>query len=357
MGVRARSFEARLSDEFRIQVAYRCSNKIQAIWDFFRLLIRVRPDVCYVFDMAFSAVIAAGLYRLISRCRCVVDTGDAIYELSRNSGDRGRFGVLLTKVLEQVGFGISDHVVVRSHPHQELLAQKGIAATAIPDGVDLRQFSPQHQPELRRQYQLDGFTVVGLLGSLIWNSRWQMCYGLELIEAIDRLRDLPIKGVIIGDGSGLPELKRRCAAAGLQDRILFLGRVPYDDLPAYLNLMDICLSTQTNDAAGQVRTTGKLPLYLACGRFVLASAVGEAARVLPQAMLVAYNGMKDEEYSARLADRIRELMVRPANLEASAVAVGIARQHFDYDVLAKRVRNELRSLLPGRAVVPQPTQS
>jgi hypothetical protein len=60
--------------------------------------------------------------------------------------------------------------------------------------------------------------------------------------------------------------------------------------------MDICLSTQTNDVVGWVRTTGKLPLYLAAGRYVLASRVGEAARVLPEEMLV--DGMDPSQWVA-----------------------------------------------------------
>jgi len=198
---------------------------------------------------------------------------------------------------------------------------------------------------LRRRYNLEGFTTIGLLGSLIWNSRWQMCYGWEMVELIDRLRDLPVKGLIIGDGSGLGELKAQVAARGLEDRIAFLGRVAYDQLSPLLNLMDICLSTQTNDLAGQVRTTGKLPLYLACGRFVLASAVGEATRVLPNEMLVNYYGTKDMDYPARLAARVLPLLENSGRLQQREPSVSIARAQFDYAVLAARLRTLLHSLL------------
>ena len=300
MGIRARSFEERLRDEFDVRLAYRAANKIFSIWDFFRFLTRLRPDVCYVFDMSFSGVIAAGVYRLVSRCRVVVDTGDAIYELSKSTGNRGAVGLWLTKLLERYSLASSDRVVVRSHPHQELLARQGILASVVPDGFDAAQFFPREEAGLRRELGLDGCTVIGLVGSLVWSPRWQMCYGSELVEVIGRLRHLPVKGLIVGDGSGVAELQKQISAQGLEDRILFAGRLPYDQLPRYLNLMDICLSTQTNDAAGQVRTTGKLPLYLACGRFVLASEVGEAARVLPPAMLVPYHGTKDDQYGARL---------------------------------------------------------
>jgi len=347
MGVRARSFAERLAGEYDIHIAYRSAAKVRTIFRFFWLLLRLRPALCYVFDMGFSGVLAAGLYRGISRCRIVVDTGDAITELSRLSGSRGPVGLWLTKLLETFALRISHRVVVRSHLHQQSLSRRGIAAEVIPDGVDSDQFQPHPQPELRRRYGLEGVTTIGLLGSLIWNRRWQMCYGWELIELIDRLRDLPVKGVIIGDGSGLDKLKSLCAERGLENRIVFLGRIPYDDLPPFLNLMDICLSTQTNDGAGQVRTTGKLPLYLACGRFVLASNVGEASRVLSSEMLVPYNGTKDTEYPARLSARVISLLAQPKRLQQHGTSVSLAREQFDYSVLTRSLRDLISQQLAG----------
>lgn len=353
MGIRARSFAQRLDGCLRAHIAYRSANKVAAIFRFLGLLMQRRPAVCYVLDMGFSGVLAAGLYRGLSRCRIVVDTGDAIYELSRLTGSRGRLGLWMTRRLEQFALSISHRLVVRSHPHQELLARSGIAADVIPDGVDTRQFRPERNDELRRQYSLEGFTVIGLLGSLIWNPRQRMCYGWELIEVLDQLRDRPVKGLIIGDGSGLAELKAQCASRDLSDRIVFVGRIPYDGLPPLINLMDICLSTQTNDMAGQVRTTGKLPLYLACGRFVLASEVGEAARVLPAEMLIPYHGTRDDEYPSRLAARVQAFLSEPERFRQSQASVLIAQTHFDYDTMTARLRNTVRKLLSADFPGPQ----
>lgn len=348
MAIRATSFAERLASQFQIHLAYRSGNKIGSIARFLPTLCRIRPAVCYVFDMSYSGVIAAGLYRGISRCRVVIDTGDAIYELSKSTGNRSALGLWLTKQLERFSLAVSDRLVVRSHPHRDLLKNAGIEIRVIPDGVDTREFCPHKEEELKRSHRLDGFTVVGVLGSIVWSPRWNMCYGSELIEVLDLLRDLPVKGLVIGDGSGLPFLKKELADRCLQDRVVFAGRVPYHNLPAYINLMDVCISTQTNDLPGQVRTTGKLPLYLACGRFVLATEVGEAARVLPKEMLVDYHGTRDPGYPGRLAGRIRELLANPEALDQSGRTVAIAKAHFDYDLLAARLSDTIRELLPSR---------
>ena len=101
------------------------------------------------------------------------------------------------------------------------------------------------------------------------------------------------------------------------------------------------------DIPGNVRTTGKLPLYLAAGRYILASDVGEASLVLPQAMRVEYRGVVDPEYPARLADRIRQLIAHPERLAEGAANVEIARRVFDYGVLSERVGTVIDSLAVG----------
>lgn len=345
MGIRARSFAQRLENEFVIHIAHRGANRITAMFRFCWFLLRVRPSACYILDIAFATVCAGTFYRAVSGCRLVMDTGDAIYELARSTGNRGPAGLWLTKQLERLAFSISHRIVVRSRPYQELLSRQGIDADVIPDGVNTTQFRPISAPELRRKHNLEGVTVIGLLGSLIWSPRWQMCYGWELIELLDQLRGRAVTGLVIGDGDGLPHLQAECAARGLNHQLVFLGRIPYDDLPQYLNLMDICLSTQTNDIPGQVRTTGKLPLYLACGRFVLSSEVGEASRTLPPEMLVPYHATKDIEYPRRLAQRIETLLGDPSPLQRHETSVRIAKEHFDYDMLAARLRNTLSVVL------------
>src|SRR5439155_1280685 len=236
---------------------------------------RLRPSVIYVFDISYTAVLSAALYKLIFRNRLVIETGDAITELVRSTGSRGRLGLWLTQLLESIAFRFADRVVVRGSFHKEWLSKRGIDADVIQDGGDTNRFAPQDAGDLRKHYGLDGVLTVGMIGSSVWSEKLGMCYGWDLIEMLRLLKDRPVKGVMIGRGSGIARLKSLCRDYGIEDKILFLGHVLYGELPRYLNLIDICLSTQTNNLVGQVRTTGKLPFYLAAGRSILASNVGE----------------------------------------------------------------------------------
>jgi glycosyltransferase involved in cell wall biosynthesis len=345
MGERARAFADRIAAEFDVRLVFRRGGKIGAVVRMVRELVALRPAACYVFDLAAAGVAAAGLYKHLTGVPLVVDTGDAVVDLGRVLG-RGRLGVLATRALETYALRAAARVVVRGSYHRELLARRGIRAEFIPDGVDVEQFAPNGPPPAAQSGRP---LVVGLVGSSVWVPARQTCYGWELVELVRLLKDrLAVRGVLVGDGSGIAVLKRRCHEYGIADRVEFAGRVPYAELPRRLRTFDVCLSTQTDDVIGWVRTTGKLPLYLAAGRFVLASRVGEAARVLPQEMLVEFRGSVDPDYPARLADRVTELVARGTDVSHRPECVALARAHFDYDRLAGRVAGVLRDRLAGR---------
>jgi len=307
MGERAQAFASRLSESFEIAQIYRPRGRLTAPLGMLRQLLRFRPQLCYVFDMAVAGVMAAGLYRSLTGRPFIVDTGDDIVALGEVLGRRG-ISLYATRQLEQYALRHASQIVVRGTGHREVLFERGIDAVVIPDGVDLQQFTPPATPRTRGDNQL----TIGLVGSSIWIPARQTCYGLELVELIrilrQRLPDWEIRGLMIGDGTGIPILQERCRDYGITEFVEFAGRVPYAELPQWLHRMDIALSTQTNDAVGRVRTTGKLPLYLATGRFILATRVGEAARVLPEEMLVDYAGSSDPDYAERLAEHLFGLL-------------------------------------------------
>jgi glycosyltransferase involved in cell wall biosynthesis len=244
----------------------------------------------------------------------------------------------------------ADHIVVRGTFLRELLLKQGISATVVPDGVDLRRFSPRPSDVGRARLGLGHELTVGVVGSCTWTPALRTTYGWDLVELLGLLRDEAVRGVIIGDGSGISHLRQRARELNVESRIVFAGRRPMNDLPELLAACDICLSTQTNDVPGSVRTTGKLPLYLACGRYILASDVGEARRVLPPEMRVPYDGTIDRGYPSRLAERVRALYRERSRLELGMTGPEIAREHFDYDKLTLRVASVLAAATEPQVV-------
>ena len=346
MAERASAFAGRLMDRFEIHHLYRKGGTVRAAAGLLRQLASLRPDACYVFDLAVAGVVAAGLYHHATGAPFALDTGDDVVALGRVLG-RGPLGMLATRLLEAYALRASRHIVVRGSYHRDTLQKRGVTSTFIPDGVTVHEFAPS--PRSVASAAPRPTLTIGLVGSSVWIPTRQTCYGWELVELIPILRqripEIDVRAVLIGDGSGIARLQERCRNYGIEDRVEFAGRVPYADLPARLRDFDICLSTQTDDAIGRVRTTGKLPLYLAAGRFVLASRVGEAARILPPEMLVEFRGSVDPDYPARLAERIVDLLASGTDFTHRPDCVALARDHFDYDLLAPRVAAVLNAAL------------
>jgi glycosyltransferase involved in cell wall biosynthesis len=308
-------------------------------------VLRRRARVVYLVDVGMSTSVAALLGRALGR-RVVLDTGDLGYELARSVGGRSRLGLAAVALGERTALRCAHHVIVRGRAH--LAHLNGSPASVVPD-VAPEEAEPAPGDAVRASLGLpaDAF-VVGLVGSLNWSPRLRRCYGWDLLEAIAGAPS-HVHALIVGDGDGREWLEARARELGVAERCHFAGRVPPDRVAEWIGAMDAAVSTQTNDAVGSVRTTGKLPLYLACGCPVLASDVGEAARLLgPLGWTVPYAGTVDEGYPERLRAAIAGWAADPAGqADRRASARRLAREAFDADEMRRRLAGVLERVGAG----------
>lgn len=306
-----------------------------------------RPDLLYVLNTANpGALLASGISRRL-RIPYILDTGDAIYEMAKRSGVGAGWRLPFLRFFENHAQRHARTIVVRGTRHREhLLALGHPRVELIRDGYSEQQDVPAARiHELRQRLGLGSDFVVGLMGSLVWSPRLQCCYGWDLVRALPSLRELSVKALVIGDGNGLDWLRAEARRLGVADRVVFAGRIPYAEVPAHLRVMEIALSTQTNNLPGQVRTTGKVPEYMAAGRFILASRVGEATLLLPEPMLVDFDGEMDPAYPGKLAARIRQVHSSPALLALRDSLPDIAARECSYPVLRRRWIQVVRATL------------
>jgi len=307
----------------------------------------MRAGVIYAVDLAVAPVAAGALSSLGPETTFVVDTGDSPADFLRMVS-AGRSRVAAARLLERVAFGAADLIVVRGAYHQAQLGDRGVTnVEVIPDGVDLKVFRPWEDADLRRRLGLEDAFTVGIQGYFTWLPALGGGVGWELVHAMAARPDLPLRAVLIGDGPGLAEVRLLAQRLGVGDRVHAVGRVPYAELPRYLGLCDVCLLTLSNDPAGWVRTTGKLPGYLAAGRYVLATRVGTAADLLPEGMLLDYEGRWDLSYPERLAERLAEVWADP-DRRAKGLALTPLAERFDYDRVAGEAADAIRATAGAR---------
>lgn len=337
--VRAQNFAKRFPKTWEIRFKYRPISKWKGILPFIQSALRFHPDIIYVMDTAYTGVLAGQISKLLLGCKLITDTGDVAYELAKSTGNYSKRQLELIDWIEQISVNRSDCFIVRGSYHKNFLEGQGIKNVVfVPDGVNTLGVSPTNRLSLNSEFELEQNFVVGMVGTMIWSERHRMCYGWDVIEALALLKDLPVKALLIGDGDGRQILETRARELEISDRVIFTGQLPYEEMLRNLSIMDVCISTQSNDLVGMVRTTGKLPLYLAYGKYVIATDVGEAKRVLPGVgCLLPYEGVRDDHHPARLAEHIRLLVAEPSRTKVVEAAFKVAQDNFDYTLLAQRV--------------------
>ncbi len=99
----------------------------------------------------------------------------------------------------------------------------------------------------------------------------------QLVEIGVRLRDeFPKLAIlVVGFDDRLHEVVRLAQRHGLEQRCFFVGIVPYERLPDYINCMDLCLALDDADrAATYGNSSQKIRQYLACGKPVIGLDIG-----------------------------------------------------------------------------------
>lgn len=346
-GVRVRELFRDLMTDHEVTFHYRDDrHKWKSTRAFLHAVRTASPDIIFVEGVAYAGVLAALAGRVLHGSRIVLSTGDAAYALAKSF--MNPFKAHLMGVIEFTALRMANVIIAKGQYHKELLEHRGFRNVFwIPDGVDASSFKPLDVRVIRGRLGLDKKLTIGVVGSLVLNRKHQFCYGWEIVEVLRLLKDLPVVGIIVGEGDGVPFLKTKATEYGIADRLVFTGWIDHDLLPKYVNMIDICVSTQSNDLVGQVRTTAKLPEYLACGRYVIASDVGGAKTfVAGSGMLLPYEGIKDIQYVEELAGSVRRLCADRSLLQIGENGVETAKRYFDYSVLRHSLAGVVESLQP-----------
>ncbi len=182
----------------------------------------------------------------------------------------------LSRALESFALRHADQVTTICEGLRGDIAARGIAAeriTVIPNAVDARmfKFGVEADPHLRHALGLDGATVIGFAGSF---------YGYEgldlLLDAARRMlpRHPNLRVLLVGGGPQENNLKAQAAALGLQDRVVFTGRVPHAEVQRYYELIDVLAYPRLPIRLTELVTPLKPLEAMAQGRMFVASDVG-----------------------------------------------------------------------------------
>ena len=237
----------------------------------------VRPDILHAHSPVLNAYPAIWVGRrlgipVVYEVRAFWEDAAVDHGTSREGGLRYR----VSRALETLAFKYVGHVTTICDGLRQDIIQRGIPSekiTVIPNAVDPEKFTfgGNPDPELRRSLRLEGCRVLGFLGSF---------YGYEglnlLLDAYPRIREhaADIRVLLVGGGIQENPLKAQAKRLGINEQVIFTGRVPHDQVQRYYDLVDLLVYPRLSMRLTEVVTPLKPLEAMAQGRLLVASDVG-----------------------------------------------------------------------------------
>jgi glycosyltransferase involved in cell wall biosynthesis len=183
--------------------------------------------------------------------------------------------------------------------------------SVVPYGVDVERFRPDRDARRRKRAMLhlaDDVPVVFAFGRLVEKKGFAY-----LIDALVPLsRSFPsVQLILAGEGDLLADLSARAKAAGVGDRVQFVGVVPQHEIPTWLAAADIAVVPSVRDDAGNVDGLPNTVLeIMASGTPLVATRAGGIASVAADGI----NARLVPERDPRgLAEALTDLLRQPAH--------------------------------------------
>jgi len=238
-----------------------------------RKLARGWADVIY--ERRLSPKVAWAASRLVA-IPFVVEINGILDEESKSHEAGG--GAIRRKLRGHMIRRASLVVAVSEGIRDHLISAYDLASTkvaVVPNGANTSDFHPMDPQECRTKIGIPrSGHVVCFVGNLAeWQGLDQFLGAIRVVRA-----DVPdIEVLIVGAGPEEHRLKSLAAELGLDGIAHFVGPVPHEDVPKYINASDICVAP----FVGRRKASPiKVFEYLACGRAVVATDVDEIGRFL-----------------------------------------------------------------------------
>lgn len=238
--------------------------------------------------------------------------------------------------LERLCAPISDRIISVSERLSEAAMEQGIGRpeqhVRIFSGIELDLFLSVRErlsveDAKRRAGIPPGALVVGKIARLFPLKGHEQF--LEV--AVEVARQMPdVWLLLVGDGPLRPQIQALADELGLGDRLVMVGRVPPDMVPAYIQAMDVVIHTSLREGIARV-----LPQAGAVGKPVVTFHLDGAPEVIRDGESGYLVPALD---TRRVADRTVELLRDPERCRAFGEAGrAFAREHFSVERMVERI--------------------
>lgn len=284
------------------------------------IIPELKPDLLHAHSPALNglaALKAAKKYNipLVYECRAFWEDAAVDHGTAKEGGLRYK----LTHFLETYVFKRANAITTICEGLRSDIAARGIPAekiTVIPNAVDIEHFTygVDADADLRSQLGLQDKIVLGFIGSFYAYEGLPLL--LDALPAIVKAQP-DTRLLLVGGGPQEALIKQKTQDLGLQEVVIFTGRVPHGQVQDYYNQVDIFVYPRLSMRLTDLVTPLKPLEAMAQGRLVVASDVGGHKELISHqdnGYLFKANDAQD------LADTVLDLLNQPQQWEQLRLA-------------------------------------
>jgi len=230
------------------------------------------------FQKCFSIASIPSLFAAYLRNKPVhYDWDDWEYAIYNWSPPSKIYGWYLN-ILERAIPKLVDNVSVASEELRKMALKLGVPKNRIFDshvGADLETFNPKNKGDkIKKEHNIKGKLVL-YLGQLHGGQYAELFLKSARIVK-QKYQDTEF--MIVGGGEyqeTLEQINKR-----IDSRVTFTGYTGYENIPKYLAAADVCVAAFENNDITKCKSPLKIAEYMAAGKAIVASDVGEVKRML-----------------------------------------------------------------------------
>lgn len=250
---------------------------------------KARPDIIYVRIMWSFMPMFLGKLLHIPVMLEVNDSPHRAYANIQHSLKRK-----IVRLIDRISYRLSEHILPVTQKIAEDLHRiddvPWDSMTVLPSGTNTDLFCPMDKSSCCKRLKFDPTKkYVGFIGTFVHRQ------GVDILIdsaplVIQKCPDA--RFLLVGDGPMRASWERMIIEMRLQDYFILTGYVPYDSVPFYCGIMDVCVAPFLSEA-GELSPV-KVFDYLACGRPVVISDVVETGKIFKDSGAVRLIPAEDE---------------------------------------------------------------